>query len=236
MDSSTNSSSCRVLTHQRWLSKRLGRVNTREGRRIDRPTNPVRAERLGRAPAATRDELERVRSRDPRALEAFYDQHFPRVHALARRLLGDVHAAEDLTQDIFFRVYRAAPRIDPTRDPVPWVMTMTYNACRDYWRSGAYRMAQLSRSIESDPVLVSELPAGAPDPEQQALAADEERRVQAAILALPQHLRAVVLLHDYLGLGHEEIASVIGASHAAARKRYSRALDALGRSLRRTNA
>lgn len=196
----------------------------------------MQAERLGRSPAPTRDELERVRSGDPRALAAFFDQHFPRVQALARRLLGDVHAAEDLTQEVFFRVYRATPRIDPTRDPVPWVMTIAYNACRDYWRSGAHRMTQRSRSIEADPELANELQSGAPDPEQQALAADEERRVQAAILALPEHLRAVVLLHDYLGMSHEEIASAIGKSPAAARKRYSRALDALGRLLRKMNA
>jgi DNA-directed RNA polymerase specialized sigma24 family protein len=55
--------------------------------------------------------------------------------------------------------------------------------------------------------------------------------VQQALLALPAPMRELVLMHDYQGLGHEEIAQVLGIRHASARKRYSRALAALGKLL-----
>jgi RNA polymerase sigma-70 factor (ECF subfamily) len=55
--------------------------------------------------------------------------------------------------------------------------------------------------------------------------------VQKAIDRLPEQQREVVMLHDYQGLTHDQIAQIIGASHAAVRKRYSRALSALGETL-----
>ena len=196
------------------------------------PEPPPRQDGDGGGDLTLREELERVRVRDPRALEAFFDRHFTRVHALARLLVGDIHDAEDLTQEIFFRVYRAAHRLDPGRDPVPWVMAIAYNACKDFWRSAARRMSRRSVSIEAVPELAAELPAEEADPERQALMIEEERSVQAAILRLPENLRMVVLLRDYVGMSHEDIAAAIGVTHEAARKRYSRALAELARHLR----
>ena len=51
-------------------------------------------------------------------------------------------------------------------------------------------------------------------------------------MKLPEPLRLAIVLHDYQGLGHEEIAALTGVHHAAARKRYSRALAALARLLK----
>lgn len=174
--------------------------------------------------------LERVRRREPQALEAFFETYFDRIHAFVRRLLGDASLAEDVTQDVFLKIYKAADRIDPERDPVPWLFAIAHNACRDVWRSGAYRLARRASSIEGSPALEQSLPT-AGTPEGNALAAERERLVQDAILKLPEALRAPVLMHDYQGLGHEEIAAALGIHYAAARKRYSRALVALGKML-----
>jgi RNA polymerase sigma factor (sigma-70 family) len=54
-----------------------------------------------------------------------------------------------------------------------------------------------------------------------------EERLSMALLRLPPPLRAVVVLHDYQGLSHEEIARLTNVRHAAVRKRYSRALARL---------
>ena len=61
---------------------------------------------------------------------------------------------------------------------------------------------------------------------------ERERAVQEAIHDLPEQLRVAILLHDYEGLGHEEIANMTGITHSAARKRYSRGLSELARKLR----
>lgn len=179
-----------------------------------------------------RDELERVRMRDREALGRFFDRYFDQVFGLALRLLGDRTAAEDVTQEVFFKVHRAAHTIDPARDPGPWLATIAANACRDVWRSGAYRLARRSASLDDDPQLADTLGTRADDPERGAIVRERERAVQDAILALPEPLRLSVMLHDYQGLSHQEIADLLGVEHAAARKRYSRALRALARRLK----
>lgn len=172
-------------------------------------------------------ELERVRMRDPEALAAFFERHFDRVYGLVYRLLGDRTLAEDMTQEVFLKVHRAAHQIDPSRDPMPWLMTIAHNACRDLWRSNAWKLTRKSASLDGDSPLAETLSHGTNDPERDLLAAERERLVREALLKLPEPLRVAIVMHDYQGLGHDEIAVITGVNHAAARKRYSRALAAL---------
>ncbi len=177
--------------------------------------------------------LDGVRLRDPEALTAFYDAWFDRVFGLTYRLLGNRSAAEDATQEVFIKIYGAAHRLDPSRDPGPWVVTIAYNVCRDLWRSRRHKLDRLSSSLDEHPGL-GERAGAAPGPgaEETVERGERAERVQAAILELPESLRTVVVLHDYQGLNHEEIARAVGASHAAVRKRYSRALNRLGELLK----
>lgn len=183
-------------------------------------------------PTPPREELEKVRDRDPEALGRFFDLYFPYVYGLAVRLLGDRSAAEDATQDIMVKVHRAIDRLDPDRNPGPWLTTIAYNVARDRWRSSAGRMDRQSASIDDQPELAHHLRDGGPDPEQGTLANEREALVQAALMQLPESAREVIVLHDYQGHTHERVAEMLGASHAAIRKRYSRALQALGEILR----
>lgn len=176
-------------------------------------------------------ELEGVRARDRAALAMFYERYFDHVYSLAARLMGDRERAEDITQDVFLKVWRAAPGLDVTRDPAPWLTAITCNACRDVWRSGAYRAAQSGRPPADDPELGVVLTSGRNDPEEDAMTSERERLVQRAISRLPEALRLPVVLHDFQGLGHAEIARLLGIDHSAARKRYSRALAALAAAL-----
>jgi RNA polymerase sigma-70 factor, ECF subfamily len=190
----------------------------------------------GRAPAPAEalapGLLERVRARDPEALGVFFDRYFDQVFGLVLRLLGDRTAAEDVTQEVFLKVHRAAHQMDAARDPAPWLAAIATNACRDVWRSGAWRLGRRTASLDDDPALAGTLGSRAGDPERLAVARERERLVQQAIAALPEPLRITIVLHDYQGLSHQDIAAITGVEHAAARKRYSRALAALAKRLR----
>lgn len=185
-------------------------------------------------PPLPREELVRVQRRDPEALGKFFDHYFPFVYGLVARLLGERAAAEDATQDVLLKVHRAIDRIDVDRDPGPWLTTIAYNVCRDRWRSSADRMDRRSASIDDQPEIAHQLRSGGPDPEQIALAGERERLVQEALSRLPEAAREVIVLHDYQGLPHDEVAELLGVSHAAIRKRYSRALQSLAEILRET--
>ena len=178
-----------------------------------------------------RELLERVRARDPEALGQFYERYVDLVFGLAWRMLGERVLAEDAASDVFLKVHRAADRLDPSRDPAPWLVTITTNVCRDLWRSGAYRMSRRAADVD-DPASAAVLSTGRNDPEQDAIGSERERLVQAALLELPEPLRTSIVLHDYQGLDHRQVAEVLHIAHDAARKRYSRALTALEQKLR----
>jgi RNA polymerase sigma-70 factor (ECF subfamily) len=178
-------------------------------------------------PKLSRQTLLRVQSRDMQALGMLFEFYFERIYGLAFRLLGERTAAEDVTQDVFRKVYRAADQLDPNRDPGPWLLSITHNLCRDLWRSRGYKLSRRSSSIDEYATLMGAIPSKTDDPEQAVLRWERERAVQEAIMKLPEHERSVVLLHDYRGMNHEEIATAVGASYDAVRKRYSRALSRL---------
>ena len=193
------------------------------------PGEPIPPASSTRATTSPPDaaELEGVRARNPEALARFFERYFDRVYGFVFRLLGERTLAEDVTQEVFLKVLRAAHRLDPARDPGPWLMTIAHNACRDLWRSNAFKLTRRATSLDGDSRLAATLTRGTNDPEREMLAGERERLVQQALDRLPESLRTAIVLHDYQGLGHEEIAAITGIRHAAARKRYSRALAAL---------
>jgi RNA polymerase sigma-70 factor (ECF subfamily) len=173
------------------------------------------------------DVLDGVRRRDARALGRFFDGAFPFVYRLAFRMLGNREAAEDIAQDVFLKVHRAAEQLQTDRDPAPWLATITYNACRD-----ARRRAGARSEVATDATTIGEGHAVLDTPEDALVRRERERIVQHALLELDEPSRAVILLHDYNGLPHEEIATVLGMSHAGVRKRYSRGLKRLAEVVR----
>ena len=168
--------------------------------------------------------LEGVRRRDPEALGEFFEIHFDRLYNVAFHMLGDRVRAEDVLQEVFLKVHRAANQLDPTRDPGPWLATLTRNACRERWRRAGRRVDRQAQSLDHGSGFHETLPAGGEDPEDQALRSERDQAVTKALMKLPGSLREVVVLRDYHDLAHEEIATVVGARSATVRKRYSRAL------------
>jgi RNA polymerase sigma-70 factor (ECF subfamily) len=193
------------------------------------PEPPYRSR--GAVPPLDPAVLERVRGRDPEALGQLFERYFDAVYALAYRLLGERPAAEDAASEVFLKVYRAAHQLDPGRDPAPWLMTIATNVCRDLWRSGAYRMSRHVASSLDDPAVEARLTSNAGEPERDALDSERDQMVHDALRQLPPQLREAVVLHDWQGMSHLEVAATLGLGHAAARKRYSRALAALAKLL-----
>jgi RNA polymerase sigma factor (sigma-70 family) len=170
--------------------------------------------------------------RDPQALQVFFDLYFDRVYGYVRRLVPDEHLAEDLTQEIFLQVQRALSGYDPERDPRPWLFTIATNKLRDHWRSRAHAGRNDARFEQDE--LSERLPAPTVGPEQ-VLSDDElAGHVRGAIDQLPEGMRATVLLRVYEGLSFEEIGRIIERNEVAARKRFSRALEALREALGET--
>jgi len=198
------------------------------------PAGSVRTDRgASGSPAVgsqeSRLDLEAVRNRDPEALAMLFERYFDRLYGMVFRMLGDRGATEEALQEIFLKVHRGAPSLDPARDPGPWLITIAANTVRDLWRSSAYRFERASSSLEADPGYAEQLPSSAPDPEKDTLTAERAEIVQRAIQSLRPSFREIVVLREYEGLSYDQIAAITGENPTAVRKRYSRALDELGR-------
>ena len=146
-------------------------------------TTDARAPRGGRTRnQLSRSTLEAVRRRDSNALGALFDAYFDRLFGFAYRLLGDHSAAQEVTQELFLKVYRAAHQIDPDRDPGPWLMTVTHNACREYWRKRGRKVEGHSQSLDSDTALRETIANGRADPERTTLSSQREALIQRALM------------------------------------------------------
>jgi len=193
----------------------------------ERDESSSAGEAFGRTSGASeawddRDLLEGVRRRESDALAKFFEMAFPYVYSLAWRLTGNREAAEDVAQEVFLKVHRAADRLDPDRNPRPWLTTITYNAVRDAARRSAARPEDATDASE-----IGERTAAAETPDQVLEDREQVKILERALAELDEGLRTIVLLRDFSGLSHEEIAGIVGASHDAVRKRYSRALARL---------
>ncbi len=75
--------------------------------------------------------------RDPAAVREVYREYGGLVYAVAHRVLGSSDLAEEATQQTFVRAWQAADRLDPDRDPAPWLATIAKRSALDIHRRGA---------------------------------------------------------------------------------------------------
>jgi RNA polymerase sigma factor (sigma-70 family) len=153
------------------------------------------------------------------------ERHSDRVYRLAYRLTGDRHDAEDLTQEVFVRVFRSLDTYTPGTFE-GWLHRITTNLFLDQARR-RQRIRFDALSDERAGTLRSPTPA--PDVAVADRLFDDD--VEQALAALPPEFRAAVVLCDVEGLSYEEIADILGAKLGTVRSRIHRGRAMLRRAL-----
>lgn len=161
----------------------------------------------------------------PPTWEEIVVEHTPRVYRLAYRLTGNVQDAEDLTHDVFVRVFRSLSSYRPGTFE-GWLHRITTNMFLDRMRrKQRIRFDALAEDADG------RLPATDRGPEQVVLDAEFDDDVQRALDALPPDFRAAVVLCDIEGLSYEEIAATLGLKLGTVRSRIHRGRSQLRASL-----
>ena len=171
-------------------------------RRRDRDEAETRSEATGRWVPPTWEEVVR--------------DHSARVYRLALRLTGDVHDAEDLTQDVFVRVFRSLHRFEPGTFE-GWLHRITTNLFLD--------TARRRQRIRFDALAAGageRLAGSEPAPGERMADAGLDHDVAAALAALSPEFRACVVLCDIEGLSYEEVAAVLDVKLGTVRSRIHR--------------
>ena len=157
--------------------------------------------------------------------EQIVTDHSARVYRLAYRLTGSPHDAEDLTQEVFVRVFRSLSTYTPGTFE-GWLHRITTNLFLDQARR-KQRIRFDAMTDERADRLTSALPS--PDTAYADQRFDDD--VEHALQALPPDFRAAVVLCDVEGLSYEEIAEILGAKLGTVRSRIHRGRALLRKAL-----
>lgn len=159
---------------------------------------------------------------DAQAIADLVRRFQPEVYGLCVRLLHHCQDAEDVSQEVFLRVFRSLRRWDSARPLRPWIMGITVNRCRTW-------LAQRARR----PELVDYLHDTAASPPADD-SAELAREIRAAVAELRGDYQSVFVLYHEQGLSYEDIATALGRPVGTVKTWLHRArLEVLGRLRRR---
>ena len=173
------------------------------------------------------DELvDRARRGDAGAFGELVRRHQNEVYTVALRMVADRHLAYDVAQDTFVRAWRAIGRFRGDAQFSTWIHRVTVNTALTHRDRRSRTRAD---SLEED---FREPEAEGLSPERAAESAEIRPHLEAALVALPDTLRAVVVLKDVYDWTHADIAGELGITVTAAKVRLHRARRRLRSALR----
>jgi RNA polymerase sigma-70 factor, ECF subfamily len=177
---------------------------------------------------------------DAAAWEEIVHTYNRRIYNICYRFAGSGDDAEDLTQEVFIKMYRTLSTYDPSKGAfVTWVTTITRNLLVDHFRKS--KQDRMTDSIDTtaseheDVLPLSEQiqdPAAPPDAHVRSREVSE--RVHAALGKLSPELREAVILRDLQDMDYREIAAVLRVPEGTVKSRINRGRGELARLLQRT--
>jgi RNA polymerase sigma-70 factor (ECF subfamily) len=172
--------------------------------------------------------LERLQAGDDQALGDLADAYSARIYQLAFRYLRNKEDAEEVTQDVLFKVYRNIGTFRGDSALSSWIYRITFNTAMSRLRTTKHQVSQdTERNIVStDGEESTRMPREAADwtdlADEQILRAELRSRVFRAILALPAIYRAPVMLRDIQGMSTEEASAVLRVKDQTLKSRLHR--------------
>jgi RNA polymerase sigma-70 factor (ECF subfamily) len=166
---------------------------------------------------------------DVAAFAALLQRYQNSIYTFLRRHTSNPSVAEDLLQETFLRVMRAAPRYQPQHRFRAWLYQIARNQCRDHFRAQARRPVEVTNSEPPS------APSWQSDPPNAADAIEhvqQRQRVMELLAQLSEEQREVLLLREYQDLSFNEIASIVGTSVGTVKSRMRYALAHLRSALR----
>lgn len=184
--------------------------------------------------------LRRCLQGDGHAWQQIVELEHRRVYGLCYRFTGSAGDAEDLTQEVFLKVYRNLKTFDVDRGSFQsWLTALTRNLLVDHFRRN--RAEQTTHSLdagwdnpEAAPSLAETVEGRELDPLERSMTRELQALVQAALLKVSPELREAVILRDLKDMDYKEIAEVLRIPEGTVKSRISRGRMELARLLERT--
>jgi RNA polymerase sigma-70 factor (ECF subfamily) len=174
--------------------------------------------------------IERCLQQDNSAWELIVGRYKRKVFHIGYKFTGRHDDAEDLTQEIFLKVFRSLEKFNRDADFSTWLSSVARNYCIDH-----YRASKREKEVLVEDLVAFDLaPASAGSSPHRALE-DRDRRsfLRRGLEALPEKLREAVVLRDLQGLSYQEMADRLGLPEGTVKSRINRGREELSRLLLR---
>jgi RNA polymerase sigma-70 factor (ECF subfamily) len=182
----------------------------------------------------TIDELiERCLAGDQQAWDSIVRQHWRKVFNVAYKFVGKHDEAEDLTQDIFFKIFKSLQTFDRRANFQTWLISVSRNLCIDHYRSVRKERETIDRDVDAGDLSPVAREMG---PYKELEHSDQRALLRRALQELPVSLRSAVMLRDIKELSYQEIAEQLGLPEGTVKSRINRGRLELARQIQRIQA
>lgn len=176
--------------------------------------------------------LKRCLTGDNSAWEFLLRAHTRKLYNLCYRFTGRTDEAEDLTQEIFVKVYQTLRTFDAAQGAFStWLNRVARNHLVDHYRRT--RKDRITSSLEDELETLEEKPSAEAEPAGQVESRERKEVLQRALDRLSPDLREAVVLRDLHDLDYQEIAQVLGVPEGTVKSRINRGRLELARVLKR---
>lgn len=176
--------------------------------------------------------VKRCLAGDNSAWEDLLKTHTRKVYNLCYRFTGRSSEAEDLTQEVFIKIFQTLRSYDEAQGGFPtWLSRVARNHLVDHYRRT--KKDRVTSSLDDEVAQVEEKHNPAGDPMAGVESRERRERIQTALDALSPDMREAVILRDFQDLDYQEIAQVLGVPEGTVKSRINRGRLELARLLKR---
>jgi RNA polymerase sigma-70 factor (ECF subfamily) len=182
---------------------------------------------------ADTDLISRAAGGDPSAFALLVEKHRSMVYRVAYQFAGNHHDAEDITQEVFIKVYRSLDRFRQDAQLTSWMYRIVMNACIDHRRRHAPAGAAPFGEEAEQKMLNT--PEETPGPEERAYGSEIGQVLETEIARLPPGQRIVFVMRHHQGLKLSEIAEALGLAEGTVKRQLHAAVHRLRQALTQAN-
>jgi RNA polymerase sigma factor (sigma-70 family) len=174
--------------------------------------------------------IQRCLRGDQDAWELIVRQYWRKVFNVAYKFVGKHDEAEDLTQDIFFKIFKSLDTFDRRANFQTWLISVSRNLCIDHYRSVRKERETIDRDVDASELSPTSKEIGAIALLEQR---DRVSLLRQALAELPEALRTAVLMRDIQEMSYQEIAKKLRLPEGTVKSRINRGRTELARQVRK---
>lgn len=162
--------------------------------------------------------IERCLARDESAWEQIVLRYKRKVFGIAYKFTGRFEEAEDLTQEVFLKVYKALDSYKREQEFYWWLVSISRNTCIDYYRSAKRQRRVITEDLDR----IKNFKFDGISPQGSMEAAERSKLLRESLAHLPDDLRAVLIMRDLKGMSYKEIADQLQLAEGTVKSRIHR--------------